>query len=339
MLHRERLRRLIARKSTDRTGFWLGNPHSETWPRLSKHLGIENPEAICQNLGDELRWICPQWNCHRPPGSTKPQPLWRAADFEKACHGAVGPLANCQTAAEVERFPWPNPDNCDFSATIQDLKNAGDVYRAGGMWTCFYHDLMDLFGMEEYLIAMHERPAVVEAATDKVCSFYFETNKRFLIEAGDEIDAFFLGNDFGTQLDTICSPEQFDRFIMPWFRRYTDLAHAHGKQVILHSCGSIARVIDRLIDAGVDCLHPLQAKATGMEATELARRFGGKITFMGGVDTQELLPKGTPQQVADEVARLRDVLGPNLIISPSHEAILPDVPPENIVAMARAATK
>jgi uroporphyrinogen decarboxylase len=151
------------------------------------------------------------------------------------------------------------------------------------------------------------------------------------------VDAYFFGNDFGTQLDLICGPRQFDEFIMPWFERFTEQGHRHGYQVILHSCGAIHRVIERLIDAGVDCLHPLQARARSMDAETLARDFKGRIAFMGGVDTQGLLVHGTPEDIRTEVRRLRAVLGPSLIVSPSHEAILPDVPPTNVAAMAEAA--
>jgi uroporphyrinogen decarboxylase len=97
---------------------------------------------------------------------------------------------------------------------------------------------------------------------------------------------------------------------MPWFRRFTDQGHKHGLQVILHSCGAINRVIPRLIDAGVDCLHPLQAKARGMDAISLARDYRGKIAFLGGIDAQDMLPNASPQEIRDEVRRVRDVLGP-----------------------------
>ena len=153
------------------------------------------------------------------------------------------------------------------------------------------------------MMNMMLRPDLVEAVTDKVCSFYHEANERFFALAGDEIDGYFFGNDFGTQLDLICGPREFDRFILPWFRRFTEQAHAYGYQAILHSCGAIHKVIDRLIEAGVDCLHPLQARAAGMDAETLARDFGGRITFMGGIDTQELLVHGTPDDVRADVDR------------------------------------
>jgi uroporphyrinogen decarboxylase len=184
---------------------------------------------------------------------------------------------------------------------------------------------------------MYENPKLVEAVTDRVCQFYYEANELVFAQAGHLVDGFFFGNDFGTQRDLICGPTQFDRFVLPWFRRFTEQGHRHGYQVILHSCGSVYRVIDRLIEAGVDCLHPLQALAARMDAETLARAFRGRVAFMGGIDTQQLLVHGTPDQIAAEVYRVIDLLGPCLIVSPSHEALLPNVSPENVLAMATAA--
>ncbi len=159
----------------------------------------------------------------------------------------------------------------------------------------------------------------------------------FFARTGDLIDAFFFGNDFGTQLNLLVSPDSFREFVFPYFRQLTDLGHRHGLQVILHSCGSIYKVIPDLIDLGVDALHPLQARAATMNAELLARDFAGKIAFMGGIDTQHLLVHGDPESIKEDVRRVKELLGPCLIVSPSHEAILPNVPPRNIEAMAEAA--
>jgi uroporphyrinogen decarboxylase len=126
---------------------------------------------------------------------------------------------------------------------------------------------------------------------------------------------------------------------MPYFREFTDQAHRHNYNVVLHSCGSIDRVIPRLIDAGVEVLHPIQAMAKNMDAESLARKYNGKIVFLGGVDTQRLLPFGTADEVRKDVRRLRDLFGPNFLVSPSHESILPNISPENITAMAETAAE
>jgi len=335
MNSRERICAIIAGEPADRCGLWLGNPHSDSWPAIHQYFGTKTEEEVRQKLGDDVRWICPQFfpDAYRDPDGYD---LFDAG-LSKKRHGQEGPLADCEDVQELETFPWPNPDYLSFDLCLTALRSTGDVYRASGFWTCFYHNIMDLFGMENYMVKMYTHPEVVHAVTDRVCEFYYEANERFFAVAGTEVDGFFFGNDFGTQLDLICGPAHFDEFIMPWFVRFTDQAHASGYQALLHSCGSIYRVIDRLIDAGVDCLHPIQALAVNMDAETLAREFKGRIAFMGGIDTQELLVHGTPDEVKEEVHRVRELLGPRVIISSSHEALLPNVPPGNIEAMAEAA--
>jgi uroporphyrinogen decarboxylase len=335
MTSRERVRAIIGGTAADRTGFWLGMPQTETWELYHRHFGTGSAEELRKKLGDDLRWISPQWTASTyGKGGESLDLIYR---FPKKAHGDPGPFANTESVQEVHDFRWPKAANLDFSETIAELKAAGPVYRASGFWTCFYHNVMDLFGMENYLVKMYEYPDVVHAVTDHICQYYYDANEAFFAAAGDEADAFFFGNDFGTQLDCIISPELFDEFVMPWFRKFTAQGHRWNKQVILHSCGSIYRVIDRLIEARVDCLHPLQAKATHMNAEYLAEHFKGRIAFLGGVDTQDLLVNGTPDDIRQDVRRIRKLLGPRLIVSPSHEALLPNVSAENVQAMAEAA--
>jgi len=329
------LRAIVARRPAPRSGFWLGNPHPDTWPILHRYFGTRTEEELRRKLGDDLRWLSPQF-MESTYKNLRGGKLFSLMG-EKKSHGQAGPLAACETVAEVERFAWPEVEKLDLSETVGKLHEAGDFYRASGFWCPFFHDVMDLFGIEPYMVKMYTHPDVVRAATERVCRTYLEANERLYDMAGSSIDGFFFGNDFGTQLDLLLSPELFDEFVLPWFRKFTAQGHSRGYQVILHSCGSIHRVIGRLIEAGVDCLHPLQAMAQNMEADRLAREFGGRVAFMGGVDTQRVLNRGTPARVREEVRRVKEVLGPHLIVSPSHEAILPDVPPQNVAAMAEAA--
>ena len=333
MTSRERIRRIVARKGADRCGFWLGKPHSDLWPILHRHFGTTHEEELRVKLGDDCRWICPQFyaDAYRDPQGR----VLFDAGLDRTKHIAP-PLAACETVEQVEAYAWPKPEYLNFDSCLNDLRSAGDVYRLSGFWTCFYHNLGDLFGMEEYFVKMYTHPEVVLAATDKVCEFYYEANERFFEAAGGEVDGFFFGNDFGTQCNLICGPEQFERFIMPWFQRFTEQGHRRGYQVVLHSCGAVSDVIERLIESGVDCLHPLQALARNMDAESLASRFGGRIAFLGGIDTQELMTNGTPAQVRSDVHRVRRLLEPHLIVSPSHEALLANVPPENVEALAQA---
>lgn len=334
MSRRELIRNIIARNPVDRCGFWLGNPHPETWPILHRHFGTDTEEQLRAQLQDDCRWICPQFfdDAYQDPDGR----VLFDSGLDRERYAAM-PLAHMETIAEVNAHPWPRAEYVHFDSCLEALSRVGDAYRLSGFWTCFYHNIMDLMGIEEYLVKMYTHPEIVRAITDRICEFYYEANEKFFSEAGDLIDGFFFGNDFGTQRDLICGPAQFDEFILPWFQRFTDQAHSHGYQVVLHSCGAIYKVIDRLIDAGVDCLHPLQAQAASMDAATLARDFSGRISFLGGIDTQHLLVNASPEEVRAEVRRVRRLLGPHVIISPSHEALLPNVPAENVWAMAEAA--
>lgn len=334
MTPRELIRAIINREQVPRCGLWLGNPKPETWKILHSYFRTQSEEKLRCLLGDDFRWICPQYmdSTYRHPGGKGIFDIWKS----KKSLGEPGPFADYEDAARVEGYEWPDPELLNFEECLHTLDGSGDHYRASGFWCPFFHDTMDLFGVENFLLKMYTHPGVVHAALGRVCEFYYEANERFYEAAEDRIDAFFFGNDFGTQLDLLINPAQFDEFILPHIKRFTDQAHTHGYQVILHSCGSVYRLIDRFIGAGVDCLHPLQAKAGRMDAGTLSGAFKGRIAFLGGIDTQDLLIHGTPEEVKTEVRRVKDLLGPHLIVSPSHEALLPDVRPENIAAMAEA---
>ena len=329
MQSRERIRTIIAGQPADRCGFWLGKPHKDSWTNYHAYFGTHSEEEVRQKLSDDIRWIQAGYFNH--PDGRSPFGIKK-----KASHGDEGPLAHCESLAEVEAFDWPDLKYLDFTEPLAQLRNTGNYYRMSGFWTPFFHDVIDLFGMENYLVYMFERPEIVHAVTDHVCQYYYRANEQFFQAAGDQMDGFFFGNDFGTQLSLICGPTQFREFLLPWIRRFAGLGHQYGYQVILHSCGSIHMVIKDLLEAGVDCLHPLQAKAKDMDAESLARDFKSKVAFMGGIDTQDLLVNGKPGDITSEVHRVKNLLGPRLIIGPSHEALLPNVPPENVEAMARA---
>lgn len=335
MTSRERVKAIFAGEKADRCGFWLGMPDQATWPIYLEHFGFTDEEELRRYLQDDIRWICAEWNSYRHPEG---KPLLNMVRVGIA--GESQPVfADCEDVAEVEAYDWPNPDYLDFTDPLARLRGAGDVYRASGMWCCFFHIAADMFGMENYFIKMHTDPDVVQAVTRHLCDFYLEANRRFFAQAGSEVDAMFFGNDLGTQLDLLVSPDQLERFVLPYERELVDQGHAHGYQVMHHSCGAIHKIIPSFIAAGIDALHPLQAKAQNMDAETLARDFKGKIAFVGGIDTQDLLVNGTPEQIRADVRRVKELLGPNLIVSPSHEALLPNVPPENVLAMAEEARR
>jgi uroporphyrinogen decarboxylase len=334
---RELIRRLIAGEPAERCGFWLGSPHPDTWPILHQHFGTRTERELRVKLGDDVAWICPQFYKDAYRDSDGRELFDAGLDREK--HGSVGPLAHAESQADVERFPWPNPDYLNFDSCLRDLEGAGDVYRMSGFWTCYWHNCCDLFGMEDYLMKMHTSPEIVHTVTNRVCEFYYEANERFFKAAKGLVDGFFFGNDLGCQRGLMISPRQFEDFIYPWMKRFCDQGNRHGLQNIVHSCGSIYPLIGRFIDAGVNCLHPIQALAKDMSAERLAKTYKGRIAFLGGIDAQHIMTAGTPEEIKADVQRVTALLGPGLIVSPSHEAILPNVPPENVQALSEAAAQ
>jgi uroporphyrinogen decarboxylase len=332
---RERMEAIFA-GGADRSGFWHGNPHDDTTKIYYPHFGVEDDMALSVALGDDFVWIMADQGWSHPEG----RPMFDVLGGRtRTSLNQDGVFAETTSVAEVEACDWPDPEGLDFSGVLAQVERARShgFYVLSGMWSPFFHVVADFFGMENYFVKMYTDPAVVDAVTEHVVGFYLAANERYFAQVRDRMDAFFFGNDFGSQLDLLISPKLFRRFVLPHFARFTEQAKSHGYRVVLHSCGAIERTIPALIDAGIDGLHPLQALAKGMEAETLARKYGDDLVFIGGVDTQQLLPFGTPEQVRTEVRRLREVFGPRYVVSPSHEALLPNVSVENLLAMAEAA--
>lgn len=333
---RQKVLDIINRRNTGKPGFWKGNPHEEALEIYLKEFNVTSEEQLSVRLGDDLRWRHAESSYKHPDG----KPIFDCyLGQEKKSLSQAGVFAECESISEVERFPWPDLRYLDFTDYHTSIVRAHEEDMAffGGFWCPYFHIIADFFGMENYFIKMYEAPEIVEAVTEHVLDFYCGANELLFREFSDDIDMFFFGNDFGTQLDLFISPDMFRRFVLPGIVRLTELAGKYGLKSMLHSCGSVVKVVPDLIDAGVSALHPIQAKAAGMDAKYLADEFGKDLVFMGGVDTQELLPFGTPEQIREEVKRLADIFGSDFIISPSHEALLANVPTTNVIAMAEAA--
>ena len=362
MLQRELIKQTIARIQKPECAFWLGHPADESKTKYYEILDMHENELsdlekrnrkafvwkssqademeveLNLKLNSDMIWISPETDLSawkHPDG----KPMWDFLVKERKSLGTAGVFAECDDVAEVEAFPWPNPDFLDFSEPFRRVKYAYDKGLAvfGGMWCPFFHVVGDFFGMENYFIKMYTDPDVVHAVTSHVVDFYVETNTRWFDLAKDYHTAGFIGNDFGTQLDLFISPDCFKEFLLPYIKRLLEPAKKAGLHSAFHCCGAIEKIIPEFIGCGVEILHPLQAKARGMDAVSLEKKYGKDLVFMGGVDTQELLTFKSAAEVRDEVLRLRDIFGDHFIVSPSHEALLPNVPFENVVAMSKAA--
>ena len=322
-------------KGDKRGAMWTGHPNERTVPVYAEKWGIEaTREAIYDFLGDDCRWIWADPGYRHPEGIALFDPSY-GIDGRKTL-SAEGCFANAETTRDLEKYPWPDTAYCDFSEVYKKIDENRDKAVFTGMWCPFYHQVADFFGMENYFMKMYDNPKIVLAVTERIVDFYVEANDIFFSGLGNRGDIMFFGNDFGSQNDLLMSPDDFRKFVLPSFKRLIAVGKKYDKKILLHSCGSIYRIIPDLIDAGVDALHPIQAKAKGMDASSLAQ-YKDHLAFVGGIDAQSFFVTATPEMIKDEVRRVREILGPNLIVSPSHEEILPNVPAENILAMAEAA--
>ncbi len=197
-------------------------------------------------------------------------------------------------------------------------------------------------GYENWFMDTVMDPVGVESLLDRIVDDklrYWDAIIDWAIETGntDKIQVFSESDDLGSQTTTIIDPDTLRKMVIP--RLKTIFAHLKKRlphvKMFMHSCGAIREILPDLIEAGLDILNPVQFTATGMDLKALKRDFGDVLTFWGGgVDTQSTLNNGSPQQVADEVKRIIDILAPGggFVFAPVHN-IQDDVPPENFWAM------
>lgn len=151
-----------------------------------------------------------------------------------------------------------------------------------------------------------------------------------------EVDGVLLGSDWGSQQDLLMSPTTWEQMIRPGEQKEYDLIHSYGKDVWVHSCGNIERLIPSLIEMKLDVLNPIQPEA--MDIAKLKRDFGEQLTFWGGVSTQQTLPFGTPDEVKAEARRVRSLMSTDggYIFAPA-QSVQDDVPFENLLALLEVA--
>jgi uroporphyrinogen decarboxylase len=341
MNHLERFYATVERRPVDRPCTWLGMPVEEAKARLFGHFGVTSTRALIERLDDDI--VPVELPYHSPTSNA----IYAAFDFAQQGQTDIehrtlttpGCFAGCTEPTQVERFAWPDPTLYIDPAECRRVVNEAlpDRVVLGVIWSAHFQDACAAFGMEDALVRVYEAPDVFRAVIDRITAFYLRANEIFYEACGDRLHAVLIGNDFGCQTGLMVSPELLREFVLPGTRKLVRQARQYGLRVIHHSCGAIRPIIEDLIAAGVDVIHPIQALATGMEPDGLRRDFGDRVAFCGGVDAQHLLVTGTPDAVRANVRELRRIFPTGLIVSPSHEAILPDIPPANIAALFEAA--
>ena len=340
MTRQERFHATIERRPVDRPACWLGIPVPSAVPGLLRHFGARDLDGLKERIDDDV------YPVELPYHSPVSDAIYMAFDFakkgrlksEERTLNSPGWFEDLTDPSRVDDFPWPDParhiDPGECRAVAAGIPRgwAG----LGVVWSAHFQDACAAFGMETALVNMMQEPEIFRAVIDRITRFYLEANEIFYTAAAGRLDAVLIGNDFGAQRGLMLSADLIREFVWPGTSQLVAQAKRHGLKVIHHSCGAIHPLIPDLIEIGVDAIHPIQALAVDMSAEKLSADFGGRMSFCGGLDAQELLVRGTPEEIRRRVAELRALFPTGLVISPSHEAILPDIPPANIEALFTA---
>jgi uroporphyrinogen decarboxylase len=175
----------------------------------------------------------------------------------------------------------------------------------------------------------------LKALFDAVLDVTLQVTKHQLAAVGQEVDVVFCSDDLGAQNALQMSHEHYLRYIKPRHKKFFRMVHElTPAKLVFHSCGSVAPIIEDLIEIGVDCLNPVQPTAAGMDPAELKRKYRGRMAFWGGTENQRILPRGSVREVKRMVEELIEQTGEGggYVFSSCHN-LQPDVPLEDVLAL------
>ncbi len=308
MKRRDLVRAAIAHKPTERIPYCISFT-AEGEKRLQELIGKQSAAEYTDN--DVIQIGPPWWNWHQLG------PDWQGMDTPSSKSTVIG-----------------SGSYKDFFDTIKLLRDNTDKYILATIYGSHFEKAYFSRGIENFLADMAGDAVFTRKLLNRIIEKNMVMLENFLYMP--EIDGVLLGSDWGTQLDLIMSPETWQEMIRPGEQKEYDLIHSYEKDVWVHSCGNVEKIIPSLVEMGVDVLNPVQPEA--MDLATIKNKFGDKLTFWGGISTQQVLPFGTPEEVKQEVRRVRKLMAKKggYILSPS-QAVQDDVPAENIVALIDAA--
>lgn len=284
--------------------------------------------------GEEVEAFVDEW------GITQHRPYPGGLYFTAVKHPLEGPI----TVEDVARYPWPDTGD---PRRIAGLRRQALAHRGQGRAVVIKGVLAGIFemaqrvrGMANLMMDMASDEVLAGALLDKMVELKLRFWEMALPQLADVVDVVSEADDYGTQISQLISPRMFRRLMKPRLAVLFASIHrlAPDAKLFFHSCGSVRPLLPDFIEIGVDILNPVHVRATGMEPAGLKADFGKEIVFWGGgVDTQDVLPHGTPQEVKEDVRRNIEALahGGGFVFNTVHN-IQADVPPENILAMWEA---
>jgi uroporphyrinogen decarboxylase len=318
--------------------------HSDTCYMSLAFSAVEIDEAILRRLDIDTRGLITKgpagWVDHITDTGLYIDEWGIKRDINAGAAIVEHPFAVPEYSHELlEKYQWP--DGRD-SGRYDSLRERLQVWHASGE----YATVLNVFGgfttmsyllrgLDNWCMDMLLDEDLFTDLLDRTLRFEIDSARAALGALGPYVDIVGIADDYAGQDGLLFSPEHFRRFIKPRLAQLVaairDSSHA---RILFHCCGSIDAIIPDFIELGIDALNPFQVTAKGMDPAILKATYHGRMVFWGGIDTQELLPHGTPDQVAAEVRRIAGIMAPGggYVLGAVHN-IQGDVPPENVVGM------
>lgn len=255
------------------------------------------------------------------------------------------PLREARTPDDIHSYPhWPDMDDPYRVGHVRDaakaLAEANRYAILGSPWLLsIFERAQAMQGMDTLLVNMSVNPELAQALFEKIASLCKTLMGHFLAQCGEDLDIVCIGDDLGTERSLLISPRMYRRLLKPLHADLIASIKSRTKaKVFFHTDGDVSGLIDDLVEIGVEVLNPVQTSAGNMSNLfELKKRYGKNLVFCGAIDTQKVLPFGTPVEVRTEVRRVIDLLGPGggYLLGAVH-TIMSEVPAANIIAMVEA---
>jgi uroporphyrinogen decarboxylase len=237
----------------------------------------------------------------------------------------------------LDGYPFPDPLAPGKFATSDDiLRGRDDLYVRCTVWFTLFERLWMLRGFENLLADPYLEEGSFVRLRDRVVEYNLTTIDQWIARG---VDAVFFSDDWGCQRGLLMNPDDWRRYYKPSYQAMFRRARDGGAHVWMHLCGDVSSILGDLIDIGLNVLTPVQPRA--MDCAALAREYGGKVCFNGGIDVQSTLIFGTPEDVRREVHELIGMFGGfggGYIAGTSH-IVMPETPLDNVVAMYEALTE
>jgi uroporphyrinogen decarboxylase len=211
-----------------------------------------------------------------------------------------------KSLADFEAYRWPAPADIDFAAAEAAARALPDGMGLIGFSGGVLEWSSNLLGLEGLMLLIYDDPELVRAVVDRVGQTIYEAFRVFCDMP--KVFAIWLGDDMGFKTATLLQPQHLRQYILPWHRRYAELAHQIGRLFLLHSCGHVESVMPDLIeDVRIDAKHSFEDVIVPVE--QFKQRWGARVAVLGGVDV-DLLSRGTEADVRRRTSQILEACAP-----------------------------